>query len=220
MRFNNSSGYYEKNPITISNAPVIFTLRFQIPTVAAFEPIVVMNFPAVAFIDIFVPVTGVLFMRVYNSAGVQCCNVSTQARVDNNQMHYVYFEYRPATGAVIFIMDGLNVDWLGLPTRKANVATLTAAANCLIKVGYNNFAAAYWPANLGCFGFHQVSGPVWTDFMYANGLPKKLNISTWAEWTSQPRIWHESGKLDENRGTLGALTKNGTIVLDLPENWS
>lgn len=37
--------------------------------------------------------------------------------------------------------------------------------------------------------------------------------TTWTEWGAQPLFWNEHGDMENNLGSAGAMTKNGTIVV-------
>lgn len=49
--------------------------------------------------------------------------------------------------------------------------------------------------------------------LYSDGLPKALDESSWTEWGAQPLFWNEHGQMDNNLGSAGNMTRNGTIVI-------
>ena len=51
------------------------------------------------------------------------------------------------------------------------------------------------------------------DFYTVESDVKQLDETTWAEWGTQPLFWNAHGFMEDNKGSAGDMTKNGTIDL-------
>lgn len=219
MQYNGASTYYEKTGLSYSNASNNFVAEFAAPPAATHQTMMLWRGLAGFAFLARIQNWDRLGFYVWSAAGPIACQVQSTISVADSKLHTTFFDYDPTTGAVTLEVDGQDVDDPLYGPRISTIATLKSGATAICDVGGIPVTGDWFTGQIGFMGFHQVTGLQSSDFFEANGAPKKLDIATWLQWWSQPRIWHESGKLDENRGTIGAMTKNGPIVLALPETW-
>jgi len=152
-----------------------------------------------------------LTFTVVSSTGVALLTLVTNVIVTDNRYHSICGSYNSATGAFTFLLDMLPADDTGWSNRVVTTGVLGTAANSFILVGRDTSSSAF----LGEIGFvgvrnnHYISD--WSPFFYANGQPKQLDTTTWAEWGAQPGVFAPDGDLENNLGTLGAFRRLGAI---------
>jgi len=151
---------------------------------------------------------------VFNSAGASACVLISPIGYLNGELHTVFAAYDGDAGTASFRIDGVDADDTGNADRVVPVtATLDAGAGSYY-VGSTSGGLNKLTGSLGFTGYDDTGGLTWSNFMQTDGTPKPLDETTWSQWGGvQPLFWHEAGKMDENKGSAGAMTKNGTITL-------
>ena len=149
---------------------------------------------------------------VYNSTGTIICYLATLAAYLDGNNHTLMASFDGDAGTAQFIIDGVDADDTGWVSRVSpTTGTLSTTASTPITIGAFVSALNFYGGQVGFAGYRDAYLTNWSDFMQADGSPKALDETTWTEWGAQPLFWHEAGKMDENLGSEGAMTKNGTI---------
>lgn len=161
-------------------------------------------------------------VEVQNSAGTTICRLfAAPAAHSDGARHTLFFEFDGDAGTAQFIIDGQNADDTGNTSRVApTTGTLDSGVSSDLGVGAADTGSSLVNARLGYIGMRDVGGLDWTDFMYPDGTPKNIESTLSTVWGGPPLFWHESGKMDENKGSAGNMTKNGGIILAPASVWS
>jgi hypothetical protein len=227
MKFNGSTGYYSKTGITTAGNKVSVLIRLNIPsftgTTAIQRPFWVSG-PSVAGFRILFIVYSSDYAAIpalqnkfgayaENAAGGTAFLILSSSVVADSSNHTILFAYDGDAGTAQLIIDGVDRDDTGSPTRVLGTATLKAGAATSCFVGADAGPANFVNGQIGFCGYRDAYLTNWSDFMQADGSPKALDESTWTEWGAQPFFWNEHGDMINNLGSSGAMTKNGTIVV-------
>lgn len=228
MEFDGSSGYYIISSITTSGNKVFGVLRFNrlsfTGTTRSEFMLRVEATPAAAAhrvqIDMFssdnstVDRRDTVAVNVKNSAGTKVCAFYSPVGYLDGNSHTLFFSYNGDTGTAIFYIDGVDADDAGNSLRVAPVTgTLATGSTGQIFVGWNTASSNYFGGEIGFLSYRDAYLTNWQDFMDNNGNPKALDESTWTEWGTQPLLWNPHGFMEDNRGSAGNMTKNGTIIV-------
>jgi hypothetical protein len=151
---------------------------------------------------------------VDNSGGTTVCRLVSKNEVCDNEVHTLFFQYDGDAGTAELIIDGQDADDTGNAQRVAPVtATLSTSVSADVLVGEGWGGSEFWPGEIGFFGLHNTAGLDWTDFMEADGTPKKIDETSWAEWGSQPLAWNEHGDMPNNKGSAGNFARSSSPVI-------
>jgi hypothetical protein len=152
-----------------------------------------------------------------NTGGTQF-RIFSEIGVTDGQLYTGMISLDADTGVHQFILNGSNGEDTSHPDRiVGNTYTMGSGASSTTRVGSNITPGNYFDGDIGFYGFRDAYLTNWYDFMNPDGTPKIIDDSGWTEWGAQPLYWHESGKMDENKGSAGNLTKNGTITVADPD---
>lgn len=227
MQFNGSSGYYSNTSYTSSGNKVSAIIRFKIPDFAGGSAqylfrcdgpsgnirlgvFVIANDHATANFRRKVQ------MLVQNSAGTVVARLISASVAIDDVVHLLQCAYDGDIGAGVLYIDGANEDDTGNGSRTApTTGSLGSGPASRLLVGAGTSGPSLLlNGQLGFLGHHEAYLTNHGDFMRDDGSPiAQPETGTWGGFGSQPKIWHEAAKLDENTGGIGALTKNGTITL-------
>lgn len=149
-----------------------------------------------------------------NSSGTTIMRLTSLSVVADNLVHGLFIAFSGSSGAAVFKIDGVDADDTGATGRVAPTSgTMDSGGASLFGVGCNRSGSNPMTGQIGYFGQRDAYLTNWSDFMQTDGSPKELDESTWTEWGAQPLFWNEHGQLDNNLGSAGAMTRNGTIVV-------
>jgi len=156
-----------------------------------------------------------LRFRCVSSANVALVDIITTSDITDGLPHTVFAAFNSTTGAATFVVDGIAVDDTGWANRVApTTGTLEAGTgDCVVG------AASATPTNpydgqIGFFGYRDAYLTNWSDFMRSDGSPiAQAESGAWGGWGAQPLFWNEHGQMDNNLGSAGNMTRNGTIVV-------
>ena len=155
----------------------------------------------------------VLF-QAQNSAGTVIAQFISINTFGDGELHTVFVDYDADAGTGTLRIDGADELDTGNAEHVLTTGTMDAGASSTFLVGSNTAAGAlYLAGRAGFCGMRDIDGLTWSDFMQTDGTPKPLDESTWTEWGARPLYWHEAAKMNENKGSAGAMTANGTITL-------
>jgi len=220
MNFNGTNQNYDLANVAITNNGWTIVARFRAAQINAARGIFTLQVGANWTHQLWLDNTGSLRVNGTNNAGATCLSLATSIRQDTNTLKNVFVSYNRNTGAAVFMVNGQNADNPAYPGRVAIAATLAASAVARVRIGARPGPSNYLTGQIGYVGFHERSDIAWSDFQYTNGWPKPIDTTGWSQWLTQPKVWHPSGKLDENFGTYGALTNNNAVTLANPLTWS
>lgn len=152
---------------------------------------------------------------VLNSSGVEICKLISTSTFLDDVAHTLFFSYNAATAAFTFVVDGVAEDDAGNPDRVApTTGTLQTSTGSIASVGALSGGTNPNSGQIGFVGYRDAYLTNWSDFMYSDGLPKPPTESGgWGGWGAQPLFWNEHGQMDNNLGSGGNMTRNGTIVI-------
>ena len=150
---------------------------------------------------------------VTNSAGTVICRLVSLSNVTDGQVHTIFFAYDGDNGLATFIIDGQDEDDAAATGRTLTTGTLESGASSVLQAGAANTGNWKTTGGIGFFGHAEAYLTNWEDFMEADGRPKNISENSWAEWGGQPLFWNQHGDMENNLGSAGDMTKNGTIEL-------
>lgn len=156
---------------------------------------------------------GKLEVRTQNSAGTNIARLWTAASVCDGAEHIGFYAFNGNAGTAVFVLDGLPASDTTNPEYVApTTGTLDSGNASDFSVGATAGGSNRTGSRIGFAGIRPAYLTNYTDFM--NGkYPLQLNQSTWWQWGAQPDFFHEAAKMDQNAGSKGAMTVNGTITL-------
>lgn len=226
MEFDGSTGYYNKT-YTASGNKVTTIVRFKIPAfVTATIPFMYLMHPVGALGDrcsLSLVATdrtpsdeaGKIRAIVGDSTGTELCRFFSESIVNDSEAHTIMWSYDADNGAGQLVVDGVVEDDTGVASRVApTTGTLDTTATALY-VGDVIGGIRKVAGELGFIGHDDQYLTNWSDFMDINGNLIKQDEATWANsgWGSQPLFWNEHGFMEDNKGSAGDMTENGTIVV-------
>lgn len=154
-----------------------------------------------------------LVVYAKSSSNVQICRLISDVDVADDEEHTFFFAFDADNGTAILIIDGEDADNISAVNRTLTTGTLDSGASSKTSVGATTTGANKLTGSVGFFGHRDAYLTNWQDFMDHLGNPAKLDESLWTEWGGQPLFWNASGFMQDNRGSAGDMTVNGTIVV-------
>jgi hypothetical protein len=217
MEFDGSTGYYVKTGITVSGNKTTMVGRFRRSSFTGGSAEYIGRYKAssydrLAFFafsnDHATPAKqDTISMVVINSAGAEVCRLMSPVGYLDGNEHTFMASFDGDAGTAQFIIDGVDVDDTGNTSRVApTTGTLQTTASTLHVGAANSTPTNTLGGEVGFFGVHDVYTTDWTQFMDAQGNPKNFDGSGWL-------FWNEHGYMEDNKGTAGDMTKNGTIIV-------
>jgi hypothetical protein len=155
-------------------------------------------------------VRGKLQVVAFNTATTLVCRVHSSTAFNDGALHTAFVEYDGDAGTAVMRVDGADELDTGNSLHTLTTGTLPTTTG-FFYVGASNVPDVYVNGLVGFCGYRDTGGLTWSDFMQTDGTPKPLDETTWTEWGAQPLFWHEAAHMTENKGSAGAMTKNGTI---------
>jgi hypothetical protein len=234
MDFNGSTGYYSLtiNPSFASGWTFVDRFRWDgglITSAGGFSRVLAqktglvgISFHAVIINDETADSRAGRFNIVaQTSAPASICSVTGTDIVSDGEWHSVLAAYNPSAGTAVIKIDS-NTDQKNAAATGHVLTTGTIdAASSSFRFGNRPTAEDRFFNGLGsCLGFHNAYITDWTLFFHPDGSPKNIESSLSTVFGGTPLFYHESAKMDENKGSAGAMTVNGTIVVAAASNWS
>lgn len=213
MTYDGSTGYYSKSVASSGNA---LTTVFRINSVGStsFQRLIeYANQKLVSYIfrNDHGSLPGQLQFICYNTTGTNICNIMSENRFDDGADHIVFFAFDATAGTVILRIDGVDEEWGAYGGRVVTTGTLKTTTENLFIGRQVASAAQYMDGDIGFCGIREAYLTNYGDFMDGSA-PKELDESGWTEWGAQPIFWNQFGTMTDNKGSLGNMTKNGTIT--------
>lgn len=146
-----------------------------------------------------------------NSAGTTIVALYSSSDLNDGQDHVVFCEFDADAGTAVFRVDGADEDDTGNAERIAPTTGTLATGSSSATVGAASGPSEFFGGDIGYFGMRDIGGLDFNDFM-TGSTPKELDESGWTEWGAQPLYWNEFGEMDDNKGSAGNMTENGTIT--------
>ena len=146
-----------------------------------------------------------------NSGSTIVCSIISNATVADGAEHTIFAAFDGDNGTAQLYVDGVDSDNTGWASRVLTTGTLGLTAP-KFAVGANVTGAERITGEIGYVGFDDsyLTNP--TDFYHpTNGL-QEIDESGWTEWGSQPLFWNQYGTMNDNKGSAGNMTANGTIT--------
>lgn len=216
MEYDGSTGYYSKTAFTSAGNKGSAIVRFIVlPSTDNQKLIRVYDtytrFSITVKESDHASVANKLQIYITDSGGTVVCNYSSSIDVTDGIEHTVLAAYDGDAGTASMYIDGIEVGDAVAPTHVLTTGTLETG-NMACRVG-SGVGGEYLNGEVGFVGYSETYLTNWSDFMDANGNPKALDETTWTEWGSQPLFWNPHGYMEDNRGSAGDMTKNGTIIV-------
>lgn len=233
MKFDGSTGYYSLTADFNLSAGFTFVSRFKwaggtIAAAGGFSRVLAIAASATATkMDIAITNdetadsrAGRLTMFSQNAAFATLLTARSTEIVSGGAFHSILAAYNPSAGTAV-IKIGNNTDQINAAALGHTITTGTMATGS----GPNIIGARAVPDRFfnGDMNFCGLVGGYITDwslFFHPDGSPKDIESTVSTVFGGPPILWHESAKLDENKGSGGNLTKNGGITLAAASNWS
>ena len=226
MKFDGSTGYYSHSAFSTSGNGVTIIAKFNraVFSGGTLEALCRIDGPSnkirgrieLVSSDHATPaLRNTVLVQTQNSAATSICLLLSPVGYLDEEDHTVFYTFNGDTGIATFQIDGIDADDTGNTSRVApTVGVLEGGASSKFSVGANITGGNKHSGRIGFCGASNAFGLNWSNFMHPDGTPKPLDETTWSQWGGvQPLFWHEAGKMDENKGSAGAMTKNGTITL-------
>lgn len=224
MEFDGSTGYYERSDPTTSGNKITVVFRFKRAsfTGSGIERLVKIrgngSFQRIAVIcyssDFSGAKAGRIGFATSNSSNTVISFMLTlDGYLDGNE-HTVMYSFDGDLGEAQLIIDGVAAEDTGHADRVApTTGTLDGGSSSDTAFGADVGGGNPSTAEIGYIGYRDAYLTNWSDFMHPNGNPKALDESGWTEWGAQPLFWNEHGDMENNLGSGGNMTRNGTIVV-------
>lgn len=223
MEYDGTSGYYQKTGVTTSGNDVTVVCSFKCASftgggiqrlfqIEGSSPGGDLRAAAIMYSSDNADTdrAGRILVQSQNTAGTNIARLISTSGFIDGQLHTLLYSFDGDAGAATFIIDGADVDDTGNADRIApTTGTLDTGSTGILTIG--NDTTNYFKGDIGYFGWRDAYLTNWSDFMLSDGTPKPLDESGWAEWGAQPLFWNAHGDLVNNKGSAGAMTKNGTI---------
>lgn len=224
MQYNGTNGYFSSPSSTRSGNKLTALIRFRASTQAGtsvrriFYPRTLTSSRPIGMIDIGdishadAGLANKVRVVVQNSAGTVICRLHSFTGWLDGAPHTLFFAFDGDAGTAIFkIGDQDATDAAALNHVAPTTGTLESG-NFLLDVGGTSGELLH-NDNIGFVGYSDTYRTNWSDLMQADGSPKAIDESSWTEWGAQPKFWNEHGQMDNNLGSAGNMTRNGTIVV-------
>lgn len=223
MDFDGSTGYYQKTGITPTGNAATTVARIKIPDFASSAGAHIFSYASGSFRTLLlitgssysgVSQRGKIQLFVQNSVSAEICRIISTTSFNTGDDATIFAAYDATAGTAILRINGQDEDDTGHADRTLTTGTLTTSGSAVMVVARHNTNSTNWvDGQIGFIGHREAYLTNWSDFMYSDGRPKAIDESSWTEWGAQPLIWNEHGQLDNNLGSLGNMTRNGTIVV-------
>lgn len=133
----------------------------------------------------------------------------TANRYDDGNIHSVFVSFNSSTGAYTFKIDGATPTFESTPL--ATTGTIISSTSTRVWCGGVQPSYAWFDGDIGFVGHRNAYLTNHTDFF--NGAdPRPIDHTNWTQWGGQPEVWHETGDLVNNRGSLGAFSLTPTVT--------
>lgn len=223
MEYGGVSDYYSKTTPSFTGNKVSFVCRFNRASfsgtgeerIAGVYPANGWRFLVRVWADAHATTTRrrKLSLFAQSSTAITICNVFSSIVVDDGENHTLLTAFDADNGTAVMVIDGVDVLDTGNAEHTLTTGTLATAAAGDLEIGRQT--SNPFTGSLGFIGYDDQYLTNWSDFMYAGGRPKEQDESAWANsgFGSQPLYWNEHGYMLDNKGSVGNLTANGTIVV-------
>jgi hypothetical protein len=216
MRFDGTTGYYDKASVATSGNLVTAVARFKVGTSTNDQKILSVNGTSYSRLQLTVKesdhasVANKLQLLVKSSTDTILCNYNSSIEVTDNSTHTVFAAYDGTNGTAVLYVDGVEVGDATAPIHALTTGTVASGSGTVL-VGATGGPAQYFGGDIGFVGYADAYLTNWSDFMDSHGHPKEIDTSSWNGWGSQPLFWNPAGDMTNNLGSAGDMTKNGTI---------
>lgn len=222
MTFNGTDAYYSVDGATLAGNALTTVIRFSIDSFTGGveqRPFDVRG-PGVRILLRVYPsdfataeLRNKLSILCSNSGGGNICDLLTDVDIVGSDKT-IFFSYDATAGTAILYVNGLDADDTGYSARLLTTGTLhnsTASGTHSYAYGADSGGIKWIDGKSGYFGYSETYRTNPTDFYHpTNGL-QELDESGWTEWGAQPLYWNQFGTMDDNKGSAGNMTENGTI---------
>lgn len=224
MEFDGSTGYYSKTNVAPTGNKVTCVMRVRIDSFTGDVRYHLVDDSSNDRVVMYVVSSnhstltnrqGKLVAYTRNSSSTVIGLLISNITIIDGTERTVMYSFDGDNGTAQLIIDGSNADDTGNADRTApTTGTLGTTSNTVV-VGARSTPDEYTNGEIGFFGYDDQYLTNWSDFMDSSGNPIKQDETTWANsgWGSQPLFWNEHSEMDNNKGSAGNMTRNGTIVV-------
>ncbi len=224
MGFNGSTGYYNDASVSTTGNKITSIARFNIASFTGAGSVRIIGYVGDStfwrlLVILYANDHATAELRqkirlfIRDESNVTCLDVLSINTVTDGDLHTIFGAYDGDSGLLTFIIDGQDADDSGYSTRTLTTAVLDAGTG-QIGFGADYLGADIVNGDIGFIGVRDAYLTNWSDFMDPNGKPLPLDESGWTEWGStQPRFWNEHADMENNLGSAGNMTRNGTIIV-------
>lgn len=145
-----------------------------------------------------------LLIEVQSNTGAVINRFAPVVTLHGNGMHAMLWSHNAATGAAY-----LNIDGVTYTPSIATTGTLDTDQHTFRLGAGGSIGSSYWKGNIGQFGYSHIIRTNYTDFFDSQKRPKTLDLTTWTEWSSQPRVFSKYGDPSLNLGSYANANNSG-----------
>jgi hypothetical protein len=229
MKFDGSTGYYANSTFTTSGNKVAGLVRFKHPTFLTATTVVKYAldvrgpsyFRCVITLqpsDAVAEIANKAIVYVRDTSNTDLCKLLTTIDVVDGTLHTIGFSFDGDTGTASLVVDDptVSADDTGYTDRVApTTGTVDFGASSRFYLGTNVAPSAgrYFDGEIGFVGYADAYITNWSDFMDPQGNPKDIEDNLSTVWGGTPLFWNQYGDMENNLGSAGAMTRNGSIVV-------
>ena len=220
MTFDGLTGYYNKSGVSyVSTAEVICTLALKIDAfsgggwqciVAAY---VAPAWRLTAFVFSSDYVTAELRNKVritaQNSAGANILNVLTAVDIADGVEHTLYVSFDASAPSLTLYVDEVDADDSGYASRQVDSGVFNTGTGELF-IGSFGVSSNLYDGEIGSFGYAETYQTNPEDFQDEAAPKRPIGWKSWND--TQPLFWNEHAEMDKSIGSVGVMTKTGTIT--------
>jgi len=223
MEFDGSTGYYNKTVTMPSVSESVFVARFRAASFTGGslacifkESDSAVNFGIYLVSSDFstVGLRNKLIVIQEDSTNSRIAQIPSTSDLADGLEHVVFYSYDGGAGSAVLRVDGDDEIDAGNAWYTLTTGTMDSGSTN-VGVGAVDTGGQYVDGEIGFIGYARDYLTNWSDFMDSNGNPIKQDEATWANsgWGSQPLFWNEHGAMEDNKGSAGNMTRNGTVTL-------
>ena len=221
MTFNGTDAYYSDTTVTANGNKVSAVARVNIASFTGGGSQRILNLTANGGNKLLLSVFASdhadsdrqlkVQLFVQNSSATIVCWLASLTTITDSTDHVIFGAYDGDTGSAQLFVDGLDSDNGSFGNRTLTTGTL---GNTITGFGVGAIfsGTGLLAGDCGYAGLSATYLTNPTDFYHpTNGL-QELDESGWTEWGAQPLFWNQFGTMDDNKGSAGNMTANGTIT--------
>ena len=221
MTYDGSTGYYEDLTVSFSGNKITVVARFNIASFSGGGIQRILNAVATGgnrFLLLAVSNDHATSTRrdkiqlfVQSTSNSTLVRVFSSSSLIDGQDNVLFVEYDGDAGTMELRVNGIDEQDTGNPEHLLIAGTAAIGGIEKITVGASSAPANFVDGKIGYLGYRDIGGLDYNDFMDGSN-PKDIESTLTTVWGSTPLYWNQFGTMDDNKGSSGDMTANGTIT--------